>query len=379
MNTSRALSITGFSLIAVTYGMARFSWGLMLPAVIKEIPFSTGTAGAISACSFAAYCLAIISTPVLIKHFGSRGLAAAAAFLAAAGLLILAFSFSPLMLAVGLSVAGLSPGMASPSLAVAVNQLIAAKRQSQINTFINAGTSAGIILSVPILLLLPGGWRAACLVFGTIALVCLLPVLRYLPADKVTSPVQTNSSRWRMPAPAMVRLMAIAFASGIISAAWWSFGPQILQQHAGVDAQTISWLWMIAGGAGISGVLTGPVAKRIGMNLVYRGALLLMVLPLVVLAIKNEPSGWFYPAAAMCGAGYIILSGVLLVWGISANENDPASGVGLVFLMLAVGQVAGSVLFGQLYTHTHAATALLTFGALGIGMMPFTPAAPHKT
>jgi hypothetical protein len=32
-----ALGITGFSLIAVTYGMARFSWGLMLPDIRQAI------------------------------------------------------------------------------------------------------------------------------------------------------------------------------------------------------------------------------------------------------------------------------------------------------------------------------------------------------
>lgn len=83
------------------------------------------------------------------------------------------------MLAAGLSVAGLSPGIASPSLATAVSLRVTDNQQPHMNTFINAGTSAGIILSVPVLLFLPGGWRAACLLFSGIALVCLLPILRF--------------------------------------------------------------------------------------------------------------------------------------------------------------------------------------------------------
>ena len=37
MNRQTSLSITGFSIIAVTYGMARFSWGLMLPDIRRAI------------------------------------------------------------------------------------------------------------------------------------------------------------------------------------------------------------------------------------------------------------------------------------------------------------------------------------------------------
>lgn len=37
MNRPIALGITGFSLIAVTYGMARFSWGLMLPDIRQSL------------------------------------------------------------------------------------------------------------------------------------------------------------------------------------------------------------------------------------------------------------------------------------------------------------------------------------------------------
>lgn len=366
MKASQGLGITGFSLIAVTYGMARFSWGLMLPAVVKDIPFSTGMAGMISASSFAAYCLAIVSAPALTERFGPRLLAATAALLAAGGLLILAFSFSPIMLAVGLFIAGLSPGVSSPSLAAAVSFRIADRQQPQMNTFINAGTSAGIILSVPILFYLPGGWRSACLLFSAIALFSLLPVLLYLPGDRVKSWAETKSWRQRLPALAMRRLVIIAFVSGITSAAWWSFGPQILRQHSGVDAQTISLLWMIAGGAGISGALTGPLADRIGMKQVYRISLLCMALPLAMMAWVDGASWWFYPAVAMCGAGYVTLSGVLLVCGVSASENAAASGVGLVFLMLAAGQVVGSALFGQLYALAGAAPALLTFCVLAL-------------
>ena len=67
-----ALGITGFSLIAVTYGMARFSWGLMLPDIRQAIPFTPQMAGVIAACSYAAYCLSVFLASFLTDRFGPR-------------------------------------------------------------------------------------------------------------------------------------------------------------------------------------------------------------------------------------------------------------------------------------------------------------------
>ncbi|MDK1251885.1 hypothetical protein QMS78_05155 [Cronobacter dublinensis] len=54
------LALSGFSLIAAAYGLARFSWGLQLPAVIRDIPMSSTLVGALSAASFAAYGVASV-------------------------------------------------------------------------------------------------------------------------------------------------------------------------------------------------------------------------------------------------------------------------------------------------------------------------------
>lgn len=236
MNRPIALGITGFSLIAVTYGMARFSWGLMLPDIRQAIPFSPQIAGGIAACSYAAYCLSVFFASSLTNRFGPRVPALLAAVTAASGLFILAFSAQPLALATGLFIAGLSSGLASPALAGAVDDTIAPDRQTLVNTVINAGTSAGIILSVPVLFFMPGGWRAACIVFALLALFCLLAAWRYLPGLSTRKREQLPSWRGLLRKPGMYRLLMITFVSGVASAAWWSFGPELLTSHTGLDS-----------------------------------------------------------------------------------------------------------------------------------------------
>lgn len=373
MKKNLALAITGFTLIAITYGMARFSWGIMLPDIRQAIPFSPQAAGLIAACSYGAYCLSVFFTSSLTERFGPRLPAVLAALTAAAGLLILAFAPSPPVLAAGLFIAGLSSGLASPALAGAVSLGVNPERQTQVNTIINAGTSGGIILSVPVLFFVPGGWRIACAIFALMALVSLIPVWRYLPR---AGRAGETTPGWRslMHKPGMIRLSAIALVSGIASAAWWSFGPELLQRHTGLDDAATNILWLVSGGAGVAAVFTGSLAKRIGMRGVYRGSQIFMAGSLIALAFSKGFAWWLVPVVAMSGAGYVILSGVLLVQGARVAEPSPAAGVSVAFLMLAVGQIIGSVLFGQLYGFVGAAWALLAFSALSLAMLMVRPA-----
>lgn len=366
-----ALVMTGFSLIAITYGMARFAWGLMMPDVMHTIPLTPRISGVLSASSFAAYCVAVMLAPMLTSRAGPRFSAMVGALCAATGLLLLASAASPWLLGLGLFIAGLSAGLASPALADAVSQRIESRQQPQMNTAINAGTSMGIMLSVPILFWLPGGWRAACALFALLALICILPVWRQLPGKSDAARHSSWLSTLRQRS--LQRLIVIALISGIASAAWWSFGPDLLH-HIDVNASVVSLLWLVGGAAGILGALTGPMAKWIGMNAVYRLSLCGMSLLLLLLALSHHYAWWLFPAVALGGAAYVTLSGVLLVWGAEATAHSPASGVGILFFMLAAGQVIGSLLFGQVYASAGAASALLLFAALPLAMLFLTPA-----
>ncbi|MEB4673928.1 MFS transporter [Enterobacteriaceae bacterium G50] len=373
MKNSTALGITGFSLIAVTYGMARFSWGLMMPEVAKEVPFSPQIAGILAACSYLAYCLAIVCTPSLVSRFGPRMPAMTAALAAAVGLILLALAHSPLMLAVGLFIAGTSAGLSSPALAEAVSQRISAYHQPQVNTVINAGTGAGIIVSVPILLTMTGGWRMACMAFAVLAALCLILIYRHIPAGLRLRAHQPSLSLRQVFSPSMRRLAAIALISGAASAAWWSFGPDILHHHLSVNERLRSLLWLISGAAGILAVLTGLLARYLSWTLIYRLSQLCMALPLLLMAFSQSYSGWLIPAVAMCGAGYVTLSGVLLVYAAENLRQAPAAGVSVAFFMLAAGQVVGSALFGQIYAGYGAVVALIVFAGMSGGMVFIVP------
>jgi len=377
MKTSLRLTLSGFMLIAVTYGLARFAWGMMMPQVAQQISLSPRASGMLAACSYLAYCLATPGATLLLARWGVRSTAMLAALTAMLGLLLLAAASSAWLIAGGLFIAGLGAGLASPALASAVSRQIDASRQTAANTLINAGTGAGIIVSVPIFMLMPGGWRAACCCFAALALISLLLARYCLPAGRADPPGSPVGWRDRLHNHALQRVIIIAFLSGVASAAWWCFGPDVLRQHSHLNEGHASMLWLVSGAAGILGALTGPLARCIGMRQVYWLAQLAMAVPLLLLAALTHFSYWLVPAAALCGAGYVTLSGILLVAGAAATPQNAASGVAAAFLTLAIGQIVGAILFAQIYSSS-AATALLPFAAIPVALLFLIPANPPQ-
>jgi predicted MFS family arabinose efflux permease len=73
------------------------------------------------------------------------------------------------------------------------------------------------------------------------------------------------------------------------------------------------------------------------------------------------------------GLAYIVSSGVFLLWGIQLYADRPALGLGLPFLLLAVGQSAGAPLFGTLLERLGVATTLGGFALLMSAALLWAP------
>ena len=70
-----------------------------------------------------------------------------------------------------------------------------------------------------------------------------------------------------------------------------------------------------------------------------------------------------YGSAALFGSTYILLSGVVLVWSVSVFRERPSAGLGAGFLLISVGQVAGSPVAGALAGATSLPAAFFAFSA----------------
>lgn len=217
MKAGVSLGATGFALIAVCYGFARFAFGLFLPRINADLSLSSTLGGLIAGGAFLAYCVAIVLAAHLTERLGPRRVAVAAALVAGAGMTGIALAPSGLWLAPAVMLAGSSTGLSSPPLAAAVSRVVAPARQAVTNTVINAGTSAGVILSGPAALLAGADWRLAFGLFAATALVLALAVVFSVPGrpGKASASADPRSLYRRLP----VRLVGAGWTTPALTLA----------------------------------------------------------------------------------------------------------------------------------------------------------------
>lgn len=153
------LVAAGFALTALSYGLARFAYGLLLPQIREDLSMGVTAAGWVGGSAFAAYCFGILLAFYGVRKLGHRFIALAAALAATAGMGLVTFSSSQWTLGLGIGLAGLSTGLTSPPLATAVAAHFSDRDSPKANGMINAGTAAGIVFSGMAALLAAGAWR----------------------------------------------------------------------------------------------------------------------------------------------------------------------------------------------------------------------------
>lgn len=163
------LVAAAFALTAVSYGLARFAFGLLLPQIRTELSLDNSTVGWIGSSAFMAYCVGILITFIAHRVSTPRSIAFAAGVSATLGMTIVFFSTSALTLAAGIALAGLSTGLTSPPLATAVSLRFHEANRPKANAIINAGTAVGIVCSGTASLVAFGEGRDVYLFFSVVS------------------------------------------------------------------------------------------------------------------------------------------------------------------------------------------------------------------
>lgn len=366
------LIAAAFMLTALSYGLARFAYGLFLPQIREDLSLGVVAAGWIGGSAFAAYCLGIILAFCSSTRFSPRSIAISAGLAATAGMGLVAVANGAWGLGVGIALAGLSTGLTSPPLATAVGRRFAEQDRPKANAVINAGTAAGVIFSGLAALTVVGAWRELYAVFALVGAV----VSAWLWFAAPASAPEVKSQRLSLATlrrPGLLPLCIGALLMGVSSTAVWSFGANILREEFGFDAAQIAWAWIALGVAGLSGAVTGVLTNTFGTRRVLALALLAMATgTLGIIAASSSPLNAFV-AISVFGAAYIIASGVYLIQGIELLPDRPDLGLGVPFLILALGQAGGAPLFGSMVEMIGTTGAIVTFSAVACLAMIIRP------
>lgn len=366
----------GAALIGTCYGLARFAYGLFLPELRSDFGIDSSLAGVIGAGGYVGYCVAIVMSLVLTPRWGPRRVAVSAGGVATAGLTIVAVAPSAAVLAVGILLAGSSTGIASPPMAEAVGAWVRADARDRAQTVVNAGTGFGVLASGPVALVLLDQWRWAWAGFAVVAAGVTWWVHAVVPPGPATpappSRGGAGSARTGSPTPLRLlptgagRLLACAFLMGLSSIAVWGFGRDLLAAQPGASTLGSALTWTILGAAGILGAFGGDLVRRIGLSRSWVAQMLTMGAAIALFALAPANDSVVFTAAAMFGASYIGLTGLVLLWSSDLYPTRTSLAVGVSFFTIAAGQAIGAPLVGWLIETANVPVVFYSWAGLAV-------------
>jgi len=378
----RPLSSTGFAafgaaLIAISYGLARFAFGLFVPPIRDELELTPYVIGIIGALPLISFVLASLVAPIAADRLGARNAAMLSGIFGTGGLALISQAEGALSLGAGVFACGICTGLMMPALTAGMQAVVKRALHGRVSSVMNAGTSIGVIVAVPTVFVLASAWRFAYTSFavlagiGVLAAWYFLPsVSRIVPGNAVLPPISTL--QWAR----LFRLSLFAFAMGFLSAAYWIFAPDLAVTLGALPPDQTGWLWLAVGIAGLGGAVVADLADR--NNPPITQALMLMMLAASLALLAASPGQLVLAAfsALVFGMAYMSLTGLYLMTGIRLLPGRLSMGPVLPFLAVALGQAAGSPVVGLLVDKFGYADAFAMFAAIGILVALLSPMYP---
>ncbi|SDO75879.1 Predicted arabinose efflux permease, MFS family [Klenkia soli] len=342
-----ALVLAGTALIACTYGLVRYAYGLAAPDAQRDLGLSTGAVGAVSGATSVAYCVAAGLAFVACERW-PRTVVAGAGTVAAVGALGVWTAGSAAVFSVAVVLGSAGAGAASPGLVVLVRRAVPGPGQDGAQALVNAGTGPGLVAAALLALLLGDRWQTAWWVAATATAAVTVAVLVLAPHGAGTRgtavPVDAGR-RWLAP-------LSAAFLLGAGSAAVWTHGRTVLQA-AGLAEATAVWVWLALGVGATGAAVVAPRWLRAGLRRARAAALGLTAAGVVGLAVPPVGPVPFLAAAAF-GLGFTVGTTVLIAWA-GQVSCTPGPAVSAFFVALLLGQAVG---------------APLSSAVLGAGVLP---------
>ena len=341
MTQTFRLVSAGAATVGVSFGLARYGYGLLLPDLRAALDLDSATLGLIGSGSFAAYLLATVASGLLAARVGARRLVVAGGALAAAGMLIVAVAQSAAALGAGIIVAGASSGLVFPPFADAVQQRLPADARARAIAVISAGTGWGVLVSVPIALAVGASWRLAWVIFAVLALLATVWAALALRGGVAAAPAAERLSASWFVCPRSGPLLAGALLIGLGSSVYWTFAVDLVAGEGGASPSAARLVLALVGAASLVGAFSGDLVERLGARATIVAGSLALSSSLALIAAA--PGSWLavVPSAVLFGAAYNVLLAVDAIWSAEVFAGRPATGLAAVMFVLAIGLLLG--------------------------------------
>lgn len=377
----------GICIVATSYGLARYAYGLFLPIFRDTFGLSDSLLALTAACSYASYFMITVAGIYLSSRIAPRTSILLGGLAAAIGMAIIALAGSPWMLILGVTVAGVSPGLAYTPISEVIVAHVSAERQKGIYSIINSGTSLGVMMSGPIALLLGDTWRLAWALFALFGLISTLWCFAILPPIHTRTAANFGKISWKSAVRGdRGRLFVFAFLIGIATSIYWAFSVDLITNGSGEGVSFAGYnvagvtfgqiFWTFVGLAGFAGAFAGSVVKRFGvirsMSLFQTG-----IAAAIALIAITQTAAPVITSGLIFGAFFVFMAATLGMWSLELFEDAPAFGFGTAFLLLSAGQFAGPTLVSLLIDYLSLSNLFLMAAIASIAIVFLLP--PMRT
>jgi len=390
--------LAGALTIFCCFGLARFAFGMLLPAMRDGLGLSIDDMGFLSTGNFAGYLVAVGLAPLALRYVSARKLVTGSLLVIGLGLLVISQSSSYWLLGALYTLIGMGGGFANiPSMAL-VSRWFRRERRGQAAGMMIMGNGTAIILTgflVPWLNTTFGGegWRfgwltlgAACLVLGGV--VGLL--LRNDPLELGLEPlgraqaVLYDPAETRGPYSAAQILLHLGGLYLLFGLTYMVYGTFIVatmvdEYHYAEAAAGNFWSWTgffcLFSGVGF-GILSDRLGRRGGLMLAFavQGAAYLLV------ASKLGPLALFGSVALYGLAVFAVPAIMAAAVGDYLGTARAAAAFSMITFCFAIGQTIGPGAAGVLAEATgtfsapyFVAAAINAVALLGAVFLPRPP------
>lgn len=356
--TSRATLAIAFGLAlaaAVSLGLARFSYALLLPAMRADLGWNYLTAGAMNTANAAGYLAGALLAPRWLARHDARavllaGNAGAILMLAGHGLVLGDTSLYALRFATG--VASAASFVSGGLLAARLAQQAGSVSPGLVLGLYYGGTGVGIVASALLVPPLAGrtaphAWQAAWWALAAVALLSsalTAAALRGLPSAHGAAAGARTSLRWTPMLPAL--LGYLMFGLGYIG--YMTFVVTLLREQHLPEGHIVGFYVLLGVGVTLSSWLWAGLLQR------ARAGGALSLLDALLAAATALPVLLPHPAAAFASGalfGAVFLSVVASTTAFVRHNLPPASwsaGIAAFTIVFAAGQIVGPSIVGWL-------------------------------
>ncbi|WP_053207683.1 YbfB/YjiJ family MFS transporter [Jiangella muralis] len=379
---ARRLGFAGLAAVGVSFGFARYGYGLFLPDIRNDFDLPMSAVGLIGSATYAGYLGALVLVGVLAARVGPRALITVGGLSATLGMTLVASANAWPVLAAGLILAGTSPGWIWAPYSDAAERMVPPGRRERVLALIPSGTAFGVAAAGLLALALHGpSWTYAWLIFAAGALAATVYNLWVLPPGPATCRprhLPRLSLGWFARGPA-VPLYLTAWSYGVVGSVYWLFAVEAVTTAApsGDHDRIAALFWTVMGTAGTAGIFAGAVFAKLGLRRAHLAIFGLLAVASALLGLAPSALPAVGLSAVLYGPSFMAVSALLAVWSYQVFPERPTIGFSASVSFLGIGTIAGPATAGALADHHSVGSALVAAAALSVATWLASP--PRRT